>query len=290
MDPSLLVHGHLSLVDRDGDGEVARIRAMLSNAVVVAGRSDVEAVLGALVGHGAPAMTRTLDLIGHSTPDRSLLAIGDWVIDGTRSKVLSFFRGLADEGVFARLGIVAIRLLGCETAVMEGGRLTLIALADTTGLEVFGTNQMISAAHCDAAGFRDDYRHVLVSSRDASGASYFAAKRGGEPYRAVLDVDALPASPLGHAHSPRRICNLSSAAAVLRLVRRTDGAQMAGVAEPVCELALPSSQPDWFHRIEILLDGNFVRVYPAGEDRPGVVFPVADPDQLRRILAELPYG
>src|SRR5512138_1864172 len=132
MDSALLTQNHLSLVDATADGEIARIRAVLARPVLVEGRADIEVMLGQLLNCVPPASPtpKTLDLIGHSTPDRSLLAIGDWVIDGTRNKVLAFFRGLVDCEVLARLGITAIRLLGCETAISEGGRHTLIALSE----------------------------------------------------------------------------------------------------------------------------------------------------------------
>jgi hypothetical protein len=294
MDPALLRQPRLSLLAHGVDGLIQSIRDVISQPVMVEGRADVEDVLGRLAcANVGPAIPRTLDLIGHSTPDRSLLVLGDWVIDGTSSKVLSFFRGLADCEALARLGVRAVRLLGCETAMSEGGRHTLMALSEILELEVFGTSQMIDAGSYDAGGFRTDREHLLVSATEVGRQPMLTlVKRGGEPYRRVLDIDTLPSSPLGPSPThPRRIADLSAARRLLALVRRTDGAQMAGpLAAPSCEIALPTTKPGWFHRVQLLMDGAFARVYPDGEDRPGVVFPVNDPAALRAILLELPTG
>ncbi len=285
------VHQSLSLITRDDDDQLRRIRDVLSQRVTVDGRADVERVLNNLARDASASTPRTLDLIGHSTPDRSLLILGDWVIDGTSAKVLSFFRGLVDEGVFARLGITAIRLLGCETAVSATGRLTLIALSDLTELEVFGTSMMINETSYAADGFYNE--GVLVSSSELRREPITTlVKRGGEPFLRVLDIEMLPASPLGPRPSyPRRLAELAAARAVVSLIRRGEGAQMPGVfGVPICEIGLPSSKPNWWHLVQVLLDGEFVRVFPDGEDRPGVLFPVSDAKQLRELIAELPAG
>jgi hypothetical protein len=155
---------------------------------------------------------------------------------------------------------------------------------------VIGTNQMIGASSYDAGGFREDQAHLLTAASELRRQPLLAlVKRGGEPYRRVLDIETLPTSPLGpRPPYPRRIADLATARRVLALVRRADGAQMHGVLAPICELALPSAKPGWFHRVQVLMDGEFVRVYPDGEDRPGVVFPVSDSKTLREILVDIP--
>lgn len=281
----------LSLITRDADDQLRRIRDVLSQRVMVDGRADVEHVLSNLSRDASSPAPTTLDLIGHSTPDRSLLILGDWVVDGTSAKVLSFFRGLVDEGVFARLGITAIRLLGCETATSSSGRLTLVALSDLTELEVFGTSMMINETSYAADGFHNDA--VLVSSSELRHEPALTlVKRGGEPFQRVLDIETLPASPLGPRPSyPRRLAELASARAVVSLIRRAEGAQMPGAfGVPTCEIGLPSNKPNWWHLVQVLLDGEFVRVFPDGEDRPGVLFPVSDAKQLRELIATLPTG
>jgi hypothetical protein len=291
MSSALLHHSRLSLITRDTDDQLRRIRNLISQPVLVDGRADVEQILSTLSHAPDQVTSRSLDLIGHSTPDRSLLMLGDWVIDGTSSKVLSFFRGLADEGVFARLGITSIRLLGCETAASATGRRTLIALSDTTELEIYGTSIMLDESAYDAGGFTAE--HVLVSSTELRSEPITTlVKRGSEPFQRNLDIEMLPASPLGPRPAyPRHIADLTSARTILALIRRTEGAQMPGMfGVPTCELALPSTKSGWWHCIQMLLDGEFVRVFPDGDDRPGVVFPVSNASELRDQTALLPLG
>ena len=84
---------HLSLIARLADGELAQIAAIVEGGIQVEGRVEVEEALSrlAVVGDREP---RTLDLIGHSTPDGAALLLGDWMIDARRGSVRAFFRGL----------------------------------------------------------------------------------------------------------------------------------------------------------------------------------------------------
>jgi hypothetical protein len=59
------------------------------------------------------------------------------------------------------------------------------------------------------------------------------------------------------------------------------------LARPYCELAMPSHEPDMFHRVEVLLAGDYVRTYPGGPLEPGVVFPVRDRHAALQIVDEL---
>lgn len=289
---ALLAQPHLSVIARDADAELARIQELIEHKVLVDGRGDLEELFGRLLGAGAPATPKTLDLIGHSTPDRSLLALGAWVIDAARPAVRAFFRELADLEVLPRLGIRAIRLLGCQTADTAPGRATIHALAEILGVEVLGARQLLYSAHYDARGFRDEARHALVSSRDLEGEPG-DARPSIDPsrYPRNLDIDALPSSPLA-THPPpwpRRIATAEAARDLLRLVRRSAGAEMPGLlASPSCELALPSPARDWYHLVQVLLDGELVRVYPEGPAGPGIVYPVDDPRALRALVDRLP--
>ena len=290
MDPSaLLAQRHLSLVTRQTDYELSRIEHTIEHKVLVDGRGEFEYVLGRLLASNAEPVPKTLDLIGHSTPDRSLLLLGDWAIDSTGSTVRAFFRELADYDVLPRLGVHAVRLLGCQTADTDHGRATLCVIADILGLEVIGTTQMVSSAHYDARGFQDDCKHILMSSNSVPSGSM--TRPSGEPYRRVLDIDSLPSSPLiGCDRSwPIRVADLSTARKILQLVRRADGAQMPGLlASPTCEIALPAAHPRLYHHVQVLLAGEFVRVYPDGDGKPGIVFAVGDPSALRALIDGLP--
>jgi hypothetical protein len=297
---ALLGQPRLSVITRDADSELARIQDLIEHKALVTGRADLEVLLGALLQAEAepdpdapePRPHRTLDLIGHSTADKGLLALGDWVIDGTRPSVLAFFRELADLEVLPRLKVAAVRLLGCQTAESREARATICKLAEILGVDVLGTRQLLYTAHYDERGFRGDAEHVLLSSHELRGELTEVGPAGQlARYPRLLDVDALPASPLADRPPawPLRLAGAEAARELLQLVRRTAGAAMPGLlAQPSCEIALPSAYPGWYHAMQVLLDGELVRVYPDGEHRPGVVYPVDDPRALRCVIAQLP--
>ncbi len=288
----LLSQPHLSFITRHADYELSRIQDLIAYKVLVDGRGDFEEMLGRLLTCKVDPAPKTLDLIGHSTPGQSLLLLGDWVIDVASATVTAFFRELADNEVLARLGVHSVRLLGCQTADTGLGRTTLCTLADILGVEVYGTRSLIYSAHYDADGFRDDCEHTLVCSSDVRRETPDAATQVvGDPYPRVLDIDALPSAPLIVRENPwpRRIASVDAARDILRLVRRNAGAQMPGLlATPSCEIALPAIKPSWYHLAQVLLDGEFVRVYPDGNRKPGIVFPVDDPLAFRTLVDHLP--
>lgn len=274
----------ISVLSGDLDSELGRIRRQIDHVVHLEGRADLEALLGSLL-RANDDRPRTLDLIGHSTAGHSLLVLGDWVIDSRRSSVRAYFRELADHQVMQRLNVTAIRLLGCETAKTFEGQATICRLAEILGIEVCGTTEMVSANHYDADGFRTDLNHMLL------GASGLGSVTVGPSSRRVFDVDALPASPLAaRTRTQRRIADLSAATKIMKLVQRNDGAQMPGVVDINCEIAIPSAKRDWYHLVQMVLGGDFVRVYLDGDGCPGIVFPVSDANTLREIVAGLPHG
>ena len=149
--------------------ELAALAARVPAAVRCDGRDDLERGLGALLAAvpAAPVVAaKTLDLYGHATGDDGLLRLGGWLIDGRSPRVTAFFRGLAEHDVLPRLGVYAVRLLACRTADTHAGRATICALADVLGLEVYGTPNLIHAAHVDADGFAPCWEHLLVGSCD----------------------------------------------------------------------------------------------------------------------------
>jgi hypothetical protein len=288
----LLARPQLSVLTRSADNELLKIQGIIEQPLLVDGRYELEQMLGRLLAAGAPPTPKTLDLIGHSTAGPSLLMLGDWVIDAASPTVTAYFRELAEQEVLPRLGIHAVRLLGCLTADTGHARWTICKLAEILGVEVYGTTDLIFSLHYDRGGFADERRYVLVGSADlrANGASTHALERG-HPHPRVLDIDALPAEPLAITDHdwPHRIADREQARALLRLVRRRDGATMPGLlAKPHCEVALPAPEDGHYHRAQVLLDCELVRVYPDGADRPAVVYPVDDPHALKMIVDRLP--
>ena len=282
---------HLSVISSRRDPELARVHAALASTIEVSSRNDLADQLGrALVGREAPPAPATLDLIGHAMAGTCLLRVGDWVVDAAQSSVTSFFRELAEYDVLPRLGITAVRLLGCVTAGSAQSRSTICTLADLLGVEVYGTTDMICAQHYDAAGFSDRYAGALVASSALRGeAPSFESRTTTTAYARALDLDGLPtvALPLAQAPGwPLHVLDRSRTAEVLHMVRRHEGAEMPGLlATPGCELALPTGSGA--HVLaQVLMNGEFVRVFPR-DVRSGIVYPVADTAGLRRLVQTL---
>lgn len=274
-------HAHLSVISRTTEPEMSRIGEVLGDKVEVEGRWDLEAALSRMLVQGTDPAPRTLDLIGHSSPDDQLLVLGDWVIDTRRAIVGSFFRGIAEEDVLGRLGVRAVRLLGCETARTEVGRATIVRLAEILGVEVYGTTTLVTAAHYDRAGFRVECEHALVSASDLQADGTLAHGSPGEPYARTLDIELLPAWR-AETQPRRRTLELATAQRLLRLVRRHEGARMVAPPRVWRELALPATLPGRYVALDVLAGGMFVRVYPDGE--AGVVFPVDDARALLELV------
>lgn len=285
----LLTQPRISIITSHPDAEVSRLQALLGDHLQADGRSALESLLGQLVysiDDATPA-PKTLDLIGHATPD-GLLRIGDWVLDGETTTVSAFFRGIADCEVLPRIGVTALRLLGCSTAVSTRARSTMKILSELLGLEVYGTTSPIYSLHYDEHGFAHQWRFLLSAASEALGAS--EEPPAPVPSRRTLDIDSLPLVALGATREwQRHVVALDVAREVLELVDRTAGAQMPGLlAIPSAELALPAHRAGHCHVAEVILDGNFLRVYPDGDTQPGIVYPVLAPLRLLALLTSLP--
>jgi hypothetical protein len=111
-----------------------------------------------------PVAPATLDLIGHSTRDHHLLRLGNTPIDMLDPYVAGFFRALAQAHLLQRLHIVAVRLLGCETAVTDSGQRTLRMLAQTLCLPVLGTQKPLLKSHSNVGGFDPEFAGILVEA------------------------------------------------------------------------------------------------------------------------------
>jgi hypothetical protein len=194
--------------------------------------------------------------------------------------VTAFFRELAEQNVVARLGLQAVRLLGCETAVTEHGRWTICALADLLGVDVVGTTAPVLASYYEPAGFSHDRRYLLASATELRARGALIRPQASSRSRShVLDIDRLPAVPLGEPRPwPVHVVSTEQARELLGLIQRNDGAPAALEAVPQWVLALPSPDRDRYYRIEVLMDGELVRV------ESGIVYPVADPVAFRALV------
>jgi hypothetical protein len=285
----LLGTSRLSFIGHGGDPELTRIRSTITHAVAVDGRAELEIKLCELLAHGRPGAPKTLDLIGHSTADTSLLVLGDWVIDAANATVAAFFGGLADHDVFARLGVHAVRLLGCGTAETDHARWTVRRLASIIGIEVYGTTGPLLASHYDAGGFADERRYLLApaSQLHARPVASRAPDRDKGANAHVLDIDALAPGRIPTRPWPVHVVEHEQARELLALIRRSDGTSLPSLcATPSCELAFRSTVPEHYHLLEVLLDGELVRAFPSGSAH-GIVYPVRDTGTFSELLAHI---
>ena len=165
----LLSQPHLTVVSGEPDGELRRIEQIITHSVNIAGSEALEQWFEHLLeeaGGTVEVTPKTLDLIGHTRSVAAVLSLGEWLIDVANLTTMTVFRGLAKRAVLPRLGIHALRLLGCNTAGTPQGRATICTLSDLLGIEVYGTNQLLYAAHYGAGGFLDCWSFLLVGSSD----------------------------------------------------------------------------------------------------------------------------
>ena len=132
-----------------------------SHAHVVDSLADLRSVLEPLLDH-APRPTTVLDLIGHSTRDLRVVRLGRDAIDMFDPRVDRFFRRLAADRVPERLGLVAVRLLGCATATLPSGQRTMIRLARVLGVRVLGTTKVLFRSHYTSNGFNPLFERTCL--------------------------------------------------------------------------------------------------------------------------------
>src|SRR5262245_17647358 len=107
---------------------------------------------------------RSLDLLGHSTSGHHLLRLGRTPIDMLNPAVSRYFQGLAASELLPALGISAVRLLGCETAVTDAGHRTIRMLARALGMPVYGTLVPLVDRHWQGDLFNPAFAHLLVEA------------------------------------------------------------------------------------------------------------------------------
>ncbi len=151
------------VVSPDAESVYVGRAARCANAHRAASLGDLRAVLDR---EPPPAAPWTLDLMGHSTSGHHLLRLGRTPVDMLNPRVARFFRDLAGSGVLGRLRVSAVRLLGCETAVAEGGQRTMRMLSRTLRLPVYGTLEALHSSHHTADGFNPAFAHLLVEAAE----------------------------------------------------------------------------------------------------------------------------
>jgi hypothetical protein len=86
-----------------------------------------------------------IDLVGHSTPIKCCLKLGDWVLDRTAAEKLASY--LPDS-------VQIVRLIGCSTASTEEGRAAAVAITRYRR-KAYGTVNKVFSTHFDKQGVKD---------------------------------------------------------------------------------------------------------------------------------------
>jgi hypothetical protein len=151
-------------VSGTGDVELDAIRRTLASFESAFGLQSVVALLREYATRRV--RIDVLDMIGHSRSP-GFLVIGSWVVDDspqTGASFSEFFRPCLEQ-----LGVRAIRLLGCGTALTDRGNDAIRRIARATRCEVFGTKRYISKHDYGPQGFmRDDtLARQIVRAGDA---------------------------------------------------------------------------------------------------------------------------
>jgi hypothetical protein len=211
-----------------------------------------------------------IDLVGHSTPIKCCLKLGDWVLDAAAAERLASY--LPD-------GVQIVRLIGCCTAATEDGRAAAVALTRHR-LAAYGTLAKVYSTHFDKDGVKEGIdgpplREFLSEGHDPD--SHPAPERvrpnglltrlGRVLWRLILRLYRTVRRIVPSQRDPRaRISGLL----------HSEGTSLPGLlTEPLLVFRVESKVGAW--TLEILFDFECARFYASSSagDR-NVVFKICD--------------
>lgn len=117
-----------------------------------------------------------VDLVGHSTPIKRFLKLGDWVLDPDEAARLASYMPAS---------VTSVRMIGCATASTAEGRAAVEAIT-RSGLSAYGTINKVYTTHFDKQG-------VKRGSRGPGLREFLPA--AGPPARPSPAAVAAPAAP-----------------------------------------------------------------------------------------------
>lgn len=260
----------------------------------------------------ATAPYNTLDLIGHAESPQYYLKIGDWQIglqdtdndlDVNDNNMTDFIRNHLAP-ILAELDINRLRLLGCSTATTEAGFATMKTLAaelNTPGkgeFVVYGTRRPITSGDFGPDGFSadDDTLHPSNATGPAPPFSFTEQSFIGTRSEIALTPKMLRAEAYESHESdakawPRSDVTFEVSQKIWSLIDPKFAWSLPGLLTlPQYEILLPekstssrakasaasASKPranNRFHRVQILLDYQIVRVFPSSMHSPRTVLP-----------------
>ena len=273
----------LNVSGNDAWGELAVIQDVVRGGGRLALVDDADGLLALLRQLAAcrpPRARRRLDLIGH-TNSAGLLILGTSVLDFAMEPAARearpeyrAFATIAREGLLRRLGVDAVRLIGCRSAGSAAARETMQVLESLLRVDVRGVCDLVTATEFDAHGFNG----VTVAAASPA-CPTFKFPDG--------DVKFAP-DQLSYERPSRapRVIQLADLEYAMRVVEAAigehRGARMSGLlAQPIAQVVLGKRRP--WPSFEILLGLELIRTFPDHERGP-VVFPVKDRAALRQLF------
>jgi hypothetical protein len=149
----------------DAEPVYRRHAALCAGAHRASSLAELRAALESLRPKAAPpGCPRSLDLLGHSTSGHHLLRLGSTPIDMLDPACARFFRAQAAADLMSSLGIGAVRLLGCQTAVTDAGQRTIRMLSRALRMPVYGTLVPLLGSHWQADEFNPAFAGLLVEA------------------------------------------------------------------------------------------------------------------------------
>lgn len=285
------------------DTTVQQVLDRIDHEVLVVdalGADGVQGVISSLARRPTRAPF-SLDLIGHAR--RGILQLGDWPVDGN-----AIGRALrqACAGELAELALIKIRLLGCNTALTFDGQAAMRRLHAVFGVSVEGTKVPISALQFDGGGFLAD---AVLTDQDHLPPPVRPTLQAAEQW--LGQFEPLPGQTIQNLVDRLRRESLSDAARdwtrtrpQLRWpIRQLTRAQLDGVlahalprpvfapgllALPELELVCPIADgfgAPRYHRVTVLMDGYWLRVYPR-DHAEGVVLATEATPELTQALRQ----
>jgi hypothetical protein len=229
-----------------------------------------------------------VDLVGHSTPIKGYLKLGDWILDPEEAQR---FASYLPENV------KSVRLIGCATARTAEGRAAIEAFA-RGGVSAYGTINKVYTRHFDKTGVKPGgggppLTRILPGQAPTAAlavrpppsskiAVYNPSGSISPETRALLRRLTAPLVrpvtgffatlrwtvrlPLAMKRFPRRW--------ILRLLSPFATSMPGLLTEPLLAYEISSGRKQW--RLEILYDFEYARFYPVGA-------PLAKRDRVYKI-------
>ena len=141
----------VTLISANPDRELAAIRRAVAAFEPVTDEPSVITTLQRYAADGAGV--ELLDLVGHSGR-HGFLRLGEWILDDAPQTAATFDALL--RPILEQLGVRAIRLLGCSTAMSARGWAAITAIGRASRCRVFGTRRRVGHQDYRAEGFVSD--------------------------------------------------------------------------------------------------------------------------------------